>query len=152
MCKDGGGLPRFQVKADVAQTMEQMMQALMSRGQSGQGKGGTGGSGGGMGGSGQDGYSVAGQSANIPVYGPDRLAFSDASGRSGGQGTKGGAGNTIARQQPRNQVKPDQHRDPEHSKLLPENIPNKYQNAVKRYFSQDSEPAKNSTTTPITSP
>ena len=148
MCKDGGGLPRFQVKPDVAQTMEQMMQALMNQGRSGQGKGGTGGSGGGMGGGGQDGYSVAGQSANIPVYGPDRLAFSDASGMSGGQGDKGGAGNTIATQQPRNTVKPGQHRESEHTKLLSENIPNKYRNAVKRYFSQDSEPGKTPTTNP----
>ena len=137
MCKEGGGLPRFEIKPDVAQTMTEMMQALMAQAQSGQGKGGTGGSGGGMGGSGQDGYSVAGQSANIPVYGPDRLAFSDSTGRSGGQGNSGGSAKPTADQQPSNQVKPTDHRVSEHSKIIPENVPAKYKNAVKRYFSQD---------------
>ena len=136
MCQ-GGGMPKFSVKQDVAQTMQEMLEALMNRA-TGQGKGKTGGAGGGAGGSGQDGFSVAGNSANIPVYGPDRLAFSESSsGRGAHQGAGGGKGVHAAIQQPANQVKPDTFRESEQAKILPENIPDKYRNAVKRYFSQD---------------
>ena len=136
MCQ-GGGMPRFSVKPDVAQTMQEMLEALMNRA-SGQGKGGTGGSGGGAGGSGQDGFSVAGNSVNIPVYGPDRLSFSESSsGKSAHQGSGGGSGAGAAVAQPGNRVKPDTFRETGQAKILPENIPAKYRNAVKRYFSQD---------------
>lgn len=135
MCNGGG--PRFQVKPDLAQTMAEMLDALMKRA-GGQGKGSTGGAGGGMGGSGQDGFSVAGNSANIPVYGPDRLAFSESSsGKSAHAGSGGRAGPSAAAQQPGSRVKPKEFREAGHAKILPENIPAKYRGAVKRYFSQD---------------
>jgi len=149
MCK-GGGPPRFQVKPDVNQTMEEMMQALMSRGSRGQGKGkGTGGAGGGSGGSGQDGYSIAGNSANVPVYGPDRLMFNQPSGATGrGGGTSGSAKKRIATQQPGTRVNPTEHRDSEHAELAPENIPTKYESAVKRYFSQETATESNAKNEP----
>ena len=146
MCQ-GGGPPRFQIKQDVNQTMQEMMQALMNQGGSGTGQGKTGGAGGGMGGSGEDGFSMAGMSTNIPVYGPDRMAFSPATGRAGGAGKsrRGGGGVTIER--PREKLDPDEHREPERTQLLPENIPEKYRTAVKRYFSQEPQAIPRAETT-----
>ncbi|MBK1829235.1 hypothetical protein JIN77_00715 [Verrucomicrobiaceae bacterium R5-34] len=138
MCR-GDGPPKFGVKPDVAGTMHQMLDSLMKRAQ-GQGKGKTGGAGGGVGGSGQDGFSVAGNDVNIPVYGPDRLAFSEtSSGKSTASSSKRGVGVQRSSQKPADQIAPDQHRKSENAKLLPENIPAKYRNAVKRYFSQEDE-------------
>lgn len=137
MCQDGGGLPRFEIKPDMQQTMQQMMDALMGRVPRGTGNGGVGGSGGGSGGSGGDGYSVAGSSANVPMYGPDRLAFSQSTGMAGGSGNSGRSRSLAADEQASSRVKPQKHRESEHSKLLPENIPAKYRDAVKRYFSDD---------------
>lgn len=140
MCKEGGGLPRFQIKQDVAQTMEQMMAALMGRVPRGKGNGGVGGSGSGSGGSGGDGFSMAGQSVNVPMYGPDRLDFSQSGGARGHQGRSGQARKLLAGQQPKSSVTPEKHRDSEHAKLAPESVPGKYQQAVKRYFSQEMAP------------
>lgn len=137
MCNDGGGLPRFQIKQDMQETMQEMMDALMGRVPRGTGNGGVGGSGSGSGGSGGDGYSVAGSSTNVPMYGPDRLAFSQSTGMAGGSGNSGRSRNLTADQQVSSKVKPLQHRESEHSKLLPENIPAKYRDAVKRYFTED---------------
>lgn len=137
MCNDGGGLPRFEIKPDMQQTMQEMMDALMGRVPRGTGNGGIGGAGSGSGGSGGDGFSVAGSSTHIPMYGPDRLAFSQATGLAGGDGNSGNSRNLAEDQQATSQVKPEQHRKSEHSKLLPENIPAKYRDAVKRYFSDD---------------
>lgn len=124
--------------------MAQMLQALMGRVPRGTGRGGVGGAGAGSGGSGGDGFSVAGESTNIPMYGPDRLTFSQSSGLSGRDGSSGLADRPTPDEQPRNQVNPDSHRESEHAKLLPENVPAKYRQAVKRYFSQDAEiPAPN---------
>lgn len=135
MCQ-GGGPPRFQIQQDMNQTMQEMMAALLKPG-NGKGQGTTGAAGGGIGGSGEDGYSVAGQSANVPVYGPDRMAFSPATGRAGGAGSASRGKGGIATERPREEIKPDEHRESEQTQLLPENIPEKYRSAVKRYFSQD---------------
>ena len=137
MCNDGGGLPRFQIKADMQQTMQEMMDALMGRVPRGTGNGGVGGAGSGSGGSGGDGFSVAGSSTNIPMYGPDRLSFSQATGLAGGDGNSGKSRNLAANQQVASKVKPEQYRESEHAKLLPESVPDKYRDAVKRYFSDD---------------
>ena len=117
--------------------MQEMMQALMQQNNRGTGQGGTGGSGSGMGGSGEDGFSMAGQSTNIPVYGPDRMAFAPSTGQSsrGGNSRRGKVG--IATERPREELQPDELRDSEQAQLLQENVPDKYRNAVKRYFSQD---------------
>ncbi|NWK55576.1 hypothetical protein HW115_08130 [Verrucomicrobiaceae bacterium N1E253] len=132
------------MKQDVQQTMQEMMNALMGRVPRGSGNGGVGGAGSGSGGSGSDGYSVAGNSTNVPMYGPDRLAFSQSTGMAGGHGNSGRSRNLASNQGAGSQVKPDQHRESEQSKLLPENIPAKYRDAVKRYFSDDSAESKES--------
>ena len=137
MCNDGGGLPRFQIKPDVSETMAQMMAALMGRVPRGKGEGGVGGAGSGPGGSGGDGFSVAGNSANVPMYGPDRLDFSRSTGMAGHGGAPGDTRNLVARQQGHSRVNPKSPRESENARLLPENIPAKYKLAVKRYFSQN---------------
>jgi len=136
MAKEGGGLPRFQIKPDVNQTMDEMLQALMGRVPRGTGNGGVGGAGSGSGGSGGDGFSVAGNSTNIPMYGPDRLAFSQSTGMAGHGGGKSRGGKRPAEDQVSNQVKPTKTSESDNAKFLPENIPAKYKTAVKRYFSE----------------
>ena len=137
MAKEGGGLPRFQIKPDVQQTMDEMMKALMGRVPRGTGDGGVGGAGSGSGGSGGDGFSVAGNSTNVPMYGPDRLMFSQSTGMSGRGGNNTGSRKRPTGQQVGNQVKPTDQRESDNAKFLPENIPAKYKKAVKRYFSND---------------
>ena len=139
MCQDGEGLPRFQIKPDVNQTMEQMMAALMGRVPRGTGQGGVGGAGSGSGGSGGDGFSVAGQSTNVPMYGPDRLNFSAASGASGRDGRSGRTGPRDASERATSRVDPETHRNTTNAKILPDTIPAKYRDAVKRYFTPDAE-------------
>jgi hypothetical protein len=118
--------------------MEQMMAALMGRVPRGTGDGGVGGAGSGPGGSGSDGYSVAGNSANVPMYGPDRLNFSQATGASGRDGSPGPASKPGTGETSSSIINPDTHRDTTNAKLLPENIPAKYHQAVKRYFTPES--------------
>jgi hypothetical protein len=139
MCQDGGGLPRFQIKPDVSETMNQLMEALMGRVPRGNGDGGVGGSGGGAGGSGGDGYSVSGDTTNVPVYGPDRLAFSQEGGGSGQDGSSGSPLRPGETEQPRNQVNPEEQHTAESAKFDPERVPEKYRGAVKRYFTEDAE-------------
>jgi len=118
--------------------MQQMLQALMNQ-NGGEGKGGSGGFGGGGGGGGQDGYSVAGN-ASLQAYGPNRLQFSQSeptratgSKLGGNKGT--GKSNTVSL--PSDSVKTDTFRTPAESVIIPENIPDKYREAVKRYFSNN---------------
>jgi hypothetical protein len=90
---------------------------------------------------------MAGQSANIPVYGPDRMAFAPSTGRSGRGGNSRHGKIGIATERPRVELKPDELRQSEQAQLLQENVPDKYRNAVKRYFSQDPK-TKTTTTSP----
>ena len=139
MCQDGGGLPRFQIKPDVSETMAQMMAALMGRVPRGTGQGAVGGAGSGSGGSGGDGFSMQGDSTNIPIYGPDRLNFSMASGSAGRDGASGAIKPRGADEQDGSRINPETHRDTSNARLLPENTPAKYREAVKRYFTSDAE-------------
>ena len=139
MCQGGGGLPRFQIKPDVSETMNQLMQALMGRVPRGTGNGTVGGAGGGAGGSGGDGYSVSGDTTNVPVYGPDRLNFSQAGGAAGRDGSSATSLRPDDTEQPRNQINPEEQRTAESAKLNPERVPEKYRGAVKRYFTDEDE-------------
>ncbi len=144
MCQDGGGLPRFQIKPDVNETMAQMMSALMGRVPRGTGQGGVGGAGSGSGGSGGDGFSMAGESTNVPMYGPDRLTFQQPSGMAGRDGRSGPVKPRGDNEQATSSVSPDTHRDTTNAKLLPDTIPAKYRDAVKRYFTPDAnDPPQN---------
>ena len=131
----GQSQPRFQVKPDVAQTMQQMLEALMAQaGPQGQGAGQNG-LGGGPGGGGQDGFSVPGNSG-IPAYGPDRLQFStpQLAGRGGNSGPNGKGTGNSEKPPVANTLAPDEFRDPAEASIIPENVPDKYREAVKRYF------------------
>lgn len=120
--------------------MQQMLNALLSQAAGGEGEGGSGGVGGGGGGAGQDGYSVAGSTASLPAYGPDRLTFSQsqaALAKSGGKGGKGRGKPAPIATQGQSAVSADDYREPTTTTISSENIPPKYREAVKRYFSID---------------
>lgn len=119
--------------------MKQMLDALLGRVPRGQGDGTKpGGNGGAPGGGGQDGYSVAGDSENIPAYGPDRLQFSNSqlsATRGSGLGRKGRFKGQASSAE--NQIETESHRDPAETTISPEAIPAKYRDAVKRYFTTE---------------
>ena len=76
------------------------------------------------------------------MYGPDRLQFAQpATGMSGRDGSSGAAKNPGSDEHVASQVNPDTHRDTTNARLLPESTPAKYREAVKRYFTRDTEPA-----------
>lgn len=132
-------MPRFRVKQDMTSTMQQMLDALMARAGNGEGEGGDGGVGGGPGGGGQDGYSVAGNSAAIPAYGPNRLNFSQSQlTASRGKATNQGGTGPTGKVDPTTAEAPETEtfRENENQTIVPDNIPAKYREAVKRYFSQ----------------
>ncbi len=127
------------MKPGIQKTMKQMLESLLGRVPKGEGDGPKpGGNGGGPGGGGQDGYSVAGDSSNIPAYGPDRLQFSNSqlsSSRGSGLGQKGRSGGQASSAE--NQIETETHRNPAETTISPEAIPAKYRDAVKRYFTTE---------------
>ncbi|MBI3986486.1 MAG: hypothetical protein HY343_06180, partial [Lentisphaerae bacterium] len=137
MCQ-GGGLPS-DGKQDLAATLEQMLAALkMGKGR-GSGEGGIGVAGGGIaGGDASDGYWSGGTSPiNVPVYGPSRaLSPSRASSRGGGgeEGAYCPPGASVRTAASETLTVPEKERGGGES-VPPENIPEKYRDAVKRYFS-----------------
>jgi len=122
--------------------MQQMLDALMARAGSGEGTGGNSGIGGGSGGGGQDGYSVAGNDAAIPAYGPNRLTFSASEPNSANGSSlkptqgKSGAGTAPL---PSSTVQPEIFRENLNQGIVPDQVPAKYRDAVKRYFSTSAE-------------
>jgi hypothetical protein len=122
----------------MTKTMQQMLDALMARAGGGEGTGGNDGIGGGAGGGGQDGYSVAGNDSAIPAYGPNRLSFSASEATlangSSRQAARGNAGPGNA-PVPSEAMKPEDFRANTNQAIISENIPAKYRDAVKRYFS-----------------
>ena len=142
MCQ-GQGPPKFS-EDDLQNTLEQMLAAMMRRllGQNqGSGEGPTpakdvGGSGIGFGGDKSDGYWMNGHTPlNIPVTGPPRTRFSAPSqGVTGAAGTGGQAGQPAVNiDSTSRNTATDGNVD---SRTMPlENVPNKYREAVKRYFS-----------------
>jgi len=114
-----------------------MMQALMAQATSGMGKANSGGSGAGSGGGGQDGYSVAGNSTNIPAYGPDRLQFSNSqitSSSGSGDSKNTGSHGDIEVETPSSSIINDAVKTSPENTIIPENIPEKYRSALKLYF------------------
>lgn len=134
MCK---GELSFKVRDPLNQTMRQMLQSLLSRA-TGSGKNGGTGQGGFGAGTAESGESTGGNSSlNTPVYGPSRLGFNNNGGPFGN-----GAGPARGGNQGVNRVQETAHvSNPEPAPLKSkgwpmENIPEKYRNAVKQYFSQ----------------
>ena len=136
MCRGQG---KFDAADDVRSTLQQMLSAIMQR-RCGNSEGtGPGMAGGGIiGGDINDGYTVGNfSSLNVPVSGPERAAYSSpAAGVGMGQQ---GRGKGSGRGQPGPEVKKESLSARESSplrgeRLQMEQVPEKYRDAVKRYF------------------
>ena len=142
MCQ--GDMP-FSVPKDMASTMAQMLAALLGQsgrpgsGSDSQGVGGIG-TGAGFGGSADDGFWMGGYSPiNMPIFGPSRMMFRSTS-QPGVRATSGsGRGTGTGRVAPEDTEKMDvKHKGDLRSRSMPlENVPEKYREAIKRYFGGD---------------
>ncbi|YCM44424.1 hypothetical protein V2O64_00130 [Verrucomicrobiaceae bacterium 227] len=122
--------------------MQQMLDSLMARAGGSEGTGGNNGIGGGAGGGGQDGYSVAGNDSAIPAYGPNRLNFSASEATAAtGSSRKPAQGKSApgTAPLPSSAVKPDEFRENINQTIVPDQVPAKYRDAVKRYFTTSDE-------------
>jgi len=143
-CNGGGGFGdmtrgdmKFQVPKNLKQTMEQMLSALMSQGQNpGQGQGKTG-AGSGLDGPADDGYQMGSYSPlNTPVFGPNRMSLPTTS----TPGTAGDGrdvqGKASARITPIDSETIDTHgKSGIKSRSMDiESMPDKYKEAIKKYF------------------
>ena len=145
-CNSGNGFAcmcqgqlKFRVPADMQATMAQMLAGILR----GQGRGGNGmkpGSegGGGVGGSPDDGYWMPGSTPlNIPAYGPPRTTFvRPGAGVSGaaGQGRGSGAGGAVMQTGTRESLGTAEPIRTRTTGMSLELLPEKYRDAVKRYF------------------
>ena len=129
--------PKFSVQNPKAmRTIQQMMKSWRP------GPGGLGGMGNlGGGGSDDDGYSMQGASPlNVPIFGPDRKRFSSpkTTGGSGNAGS-GSVGNTLVDQDAREKMESKSVVDMERQTIQFERLPEKYRDAIKRFFSHEEE-------------
>lgn len=137
MCR--GGL-KFQVRDELRTSMEQMLSSMLKRGGDSKGGGqGTGNAPGGGVGDGADGYSVSAHTRmNTPVIGPARRQFVQGGGAKGGAGRgsggpgAGGAGRAGRTESTAGQTGRDFTGPGRAAELAPE----KYRQALERYFSQ----------------
>ncbi len=136
LCK---GALRFEVPDDQRQTLAQMLASILRGGRGGNPGQGQGSSpGGGVGGDPSDGYWMPGNTPlNIPAYGPARSDFTRPGvggliGRGDGRGAgRGGDGPAAGMQERLGAAEPVGTRTPAAGVEL---VPEKYQEAVKRYF------------------
>lgn len=129
---------RFSVNQELKTTLEQMLSAMMM-GRSGTGISGIAG-GGIVGGDINDGYSVGGASAiNVPVFGPARsLSFSDSAAGSGNaKSGASGRGAALLTAEATDKLTVKEKAPDAGESLPPENIPDKYREAIKRYFNPE---------------
>ncbi len=137
MCR--GGL-KFQVRDELRTSMEQMLSSLLKRGGDSKGGGqGTGNAPGGGVGDGADGYSVSAHTRmNTPVIGPGRRQFVQGGGAKGGAGRgSGGLGEgSGARTKDTQTSSGHAGRDFSGPGRAGELAPEKYRQALERYFSQ----------------
>lgn len=137
MCQ---GKLKFKVPADMQGTLAQMLAGILR----GQGRGGNGPKvgtegGGGVGGSSDDGYWMAGSTPlNIPAYGPPRGSFArpgvngfGATGQGRGTGSGGNGTGQVGTHERLGAAEPPRTRT---TGMSPELLPEKYRDAVKRYF------------------
>lgn len=135
----GQGQGQGMGRASLKETLSQLLSALLSRGRGqGQGQSGMGLAGGGsQGGDEGDGYWSGGYSVlDVPISGPARMSFQSPtkSGREGGSGVGAGAGSpstTAAKEV----IGTRGDTTVESESLQIENLPEKYRNAIKKYFS-----------------
>jgi hypothetical protein len=142
----GRGGPGFRAPDDLRQTLGQMLSALRRRSGSGNASGG--GSGGGEGGEGagmdggdvNDGFWMGGSSLfNVPVIGPERSAFGGSDTGGGGSGNEGsgatsGAASAVSGTE---STAPAVRGDVKADARALDRVPDKYREAVKRYFSRE---------------
>ncbi len=151
MCRgDGEGPPKFPWPQDLAETMEQLMQALIPKPGNGSGSGkkpgGQGGEGQGASGDSDSGYSMQGNIPRLPMFGPPRSRTSRNAGpQMGGAGRNGnGAGKNGPEQNAdvgKDSVAAETKRPESGQGAATEAVPEAYREAVKRFFSP--EPATN---------
>ncbi|MEZ5303194.1 MAG: hypothetical protein R3F11_21500 [Verrucomicrobiales bacterium] len=137
----------------IGETLSQMLQALAGRTGGGQGSG-MGGMGMGLGmgaggGDGSDGYAMGGNTPlNIPIFGPDRLSLDGAGPGSRAGGNPDAAGGGSGRRGPgAGRAGESETIDAAAAGAEPEDrgaftledVPEKYRDAVKRYFAADGE-------------
>jgi hypothetical protein len=122
----------FNVSEKLKSTMEQMLEAIGSKPGAGSGDGGM------IGGDPTDGYWSGGYSPmNVPVMGPERMSYqspSDESGAGDGSGKRGAGSARMGRRA--SEVLGSRDEGQVKSGGMPmEAIPEKYRNAIKKYFS-----------------
>jgi hypothetical protein len=136
MCQ---GKPKFQVNKSMQQTLSQMLGAwCMGMGQRpGQGQG----TGPGAGGDSDDGSFGEGMSPlNVPTYGPGRaMAPAGGAGRDG-VGGPGRAGGGVVQPRDREAAATVDPLEMERRSIQPGRAPEKYRDALQRYFGKDTEP------------
>jgi len=154
MCRgEGEGFPWPE---DLAQTMQQLMQALIPRpGGSGSGNPAAGMSGGGgFGGQSDSGFAMKGKMPRLPIFGPSRAQFSRKAAPSLGGGSDG-TGKGDGRPEGNADISSNQlatkSQDRSAGEAVPiEAVPEAYREAVKRYFS--TEDKTGTTPAPTTPP
>lgn len=140
-----GGLCKGEITFSVADstlkaTLQQMLSSIMNR-MGGRGKQGAVGAGGGMiGGDPNDGYWTGGYSPlNVPVFGPERRSFPG--GDQGGMiftGTGSGRGGARSSAKTASETMGNRGAMEIKAESLPlEQVPDKYRNAIKKYFSNE---------------
>jgi hypothetical protein len=144
-CKGMGGMCQgelgFKVPDPLNQTMRQMLQSLLCRA-TGSGSSGGSGTGTGTSGSAESGESMGGNSSlNTMVFGPARGGFNNnKSGPFGnGAGPARGGNQGVNRVQGSAQISTSEPVALKSKGWPMENVPEKYRNAVKQYFSQPEE-------------
>jgi hypothetical protein len=148
MCQGGDGEMKFPWPQDLDQTMQQLMQSLIPRPGQGTGQGdgkkpGMGESGPSGSGSSDSGYSMQGKMPQLPMYGPPRTNFSKkANPAMSGQGKTGngqGKGNPESGADVgSNALNSKSPRNPGGEGAAVEAVPEAYREAVKRFFSNES--------------
>jgi transposase-like protein len=138
-----GKSPRFEV-GDCQETLAQMLASILRGGGNRPGSGTGSGTAGAFGGDPDDGYWMAGHTPlNIPAFGPPRgvLATPSMSGAIGdrGAGGRGASGDLPERTSIAEQPGPATPSTARAPVLTTEWLPGKYQDAVKRYFSEQEE-------------
>jgi hypothetical protein len=132
-----GFLPQ-RVPAGTEETLGQLMQGMMARRGSGSGGGG------GAGMSGEDGYAVASYSRmNLPIFGPNRTVMmpqASAGLSSTGSAGEAGSGDGLLRRGDQESLEARADRAQDGGSLDRQKIPEKYREAVRRYFESKNRP------------
>ena len=124
---------------DMEEAMKQMLQALLQQAKGGGGgKGGMGQNGGGQGGFGGGGDGL--NRGNAPMFGPSRNEYQSpgSAGKGKGKGNGLGKGNgRTPKLSGKNSIESSKKRDTNTNQSTRTNVPDKYKDAVKRFYSEE---------------